>query len=154
MKMVALMKRARVTPNYVVYESGEADVYMTYLRRHGLSENRFPELVTVEVTLHEPEVVPFRDFLTDNVEAHDPGRLTISDIWNAWATHCGADPADKLVEGIRLQDVASLFRGCFGAPEQVRARVGERVQRCWTGYRMTQRPGSSDVLERVGLGEM
>ena len=136
MKMIALMERSRFTDNYVVYESGEADVYMTYLRRHGLNESHFPKLVTVEVTALEPEVIAFRDFIADNIEAHDSGRLTISDIWIAWAAHCGVDPADRMIGAIRQQDVTSLFRGRFGAPEQVRARVDGRVQRCWTGYRM------------------
>ena len=141
MKMVALMERSRVTANYVVYESSGTDVFMTYLERHALTGNHLPELVTVEVTLHETEVTAFRDFLSGSIETHDSGRLTIADIWQAWAAQCEADPADRLIGAIRQQDVASFFRGHFGAPEQVRARLDGRVQRCWTGYRMMPETG-------------
>ena len=138
MKIVALMARSRVTANYVVYEGSGAGVFMTYLERPALTEDRFPELVTVEVTVHEPEITAFRDFLANSIEAHDNGRITIADIWQAWAVHCGADPDDRLVGTIRQQDISTLFMGYFGAPEQGRARVDGRVQRCWTGYRMME----------------
>ena len=135
MKIIALLEWSRDTTNNVVYEGHGAGVAVTYLERNMLADDRIPHLVTVEVTLHEPEVMAFRDFLSSSIEAHDSGRITISDIWGAWAAHCEAHP-DKHIGAIRQQDIASLFRGLFGAPEQVRARVGGRVQRCWTGYRV------------------
>ena len=122
---------------------------MTYLRRHGLNENHFPELVTVEVTVHEPEVIAFRDFLADNIEAHDSGRLTISDIWIAWAAHCGADPADKDDRGHQAtgccQPIQGALRSARAGPRPggwTRAALLDRLSHdtggrvaatCWTG---------------------
>lgn len=136
MKIVALMEWSRDTTNNVVYEGHGAGVAITYLERDALRDGRSHQLVTVEVTLHEPEVTVFRDFLADSIEAHESGRITISDIWRAWASQCEADPADRMIGAIRQQDVSNLLRGHFGAPERGRARVDGRVQRCWTGYRM------------------
>ena len=137
MNIIALTKRGRDTRNYVVYEGSAGGVLLTYIDRQVVPDDPVPELVTVEVTFHGPAVAAFRDFLADSIEVHDSGRITIADIWEAWAAHWGVDHGDNLIGSISQQDVTMHFRGHFLAPEQVRARVEGRVQRCWTGYRMT-----------------
>ena len=136
MTIVALTKRGRGTRNHIVYEGAAGGVLLTYIDRQVVPDDPVPELVTVEVTFHGPAVAAFRDFLADSIEVHDSGRITIAGIWEAWAAHWGVDPGDKLIGSIHWQDVTMHFRGHFLAPEQVRARVEGRVQRCWTGYRM------------------
>ena len=91
--------------------------------RQVVPDDPVPELVTVEVTFHGPAVAAFRDFLADSIEVHDSGRITIADIWEAWAAHWGVDHGDNLIGSISQQDVTMHFRGHFLAPEQVRARV-------------------------------
>ena len=136
MSIIALTKRGRHTRNYVVYKGSAGGVLLTYIDRQVVPDDPVPELVTVEVTFHGPAVAAFRDFLADSIEVHDSGRITIADIWEAWAAHWGVDHGDNLIGSISQQDVTMHFRGHFLAPEQVRARVEGRVQRCWTGYRM------------------
>ena len=136
MNIIALTKRGRDTPNYFVYEGSAGGVLLTYIDRQVVPDDPVPELVTVEVVFHGPAVAAFRDFLADSIEVHDSGRITIADIWEAWAAHWGVDHGDNLIGSISQQDVTMHFRGHFLAPEQVRARVEGRVQRCWTGYRM------------------
>ena len=136
MSIIALTERGRHTRNYVVYKGSAGGVLLTYIDRQVVPDDPVPELVTVEVTFHGPAVAAFRDFLADSIEVHDSGRITIADIWEAWAAHWGVDHGDNLIGSISQQDVTMHFRGHFLAPEQVRARVEGRVQRCWTGYRM------------------
>lgn len=74
-------------------------------------------------------------FLTDSVREQQGSRLTSRQVWAAWARHCGADPADDLIAGVRFTDVARRFRGVFGvAAAKSPTRIDGRLQRYWSGY--------------------
>ncbi len=82
----------------------------------------------------------FARFLGERVEEvdDDEAKVTLGQIWAAWAETHGADPGEKEIAGIRRSDVSDLFRDRFNAGELTRARVDGRVQLCWRGYRIVK----------------
>ena len=80
-------------------------------------------------------VAVFDDFLRASVRVQRGGRLTTRQIWSVWAARCGADPADKVVVGVRFMDVSRRFHATFGATAAKNpARIDGSHQRYWSGY--------------------
>ena len=74
-------------------------------------------------------------FLREHVRVKRGSRLTSRQVWAAWARHCGADPADELIAGVRFLDVAPRFRAVFGVTTATNStRIDGRHQRYWDGY--------------------
>lgn len=74
-------------------------------------------------------------FLRERVRVKRGGRLTSRQIWAMWAKYHNADPADDIIHGVRLTDVARRFRAVFGATAvKTPTRIDGISQRYWVGY--------------------
>ena len=131
-----LMWKQRVTKRTTVFGGRETKIRPVYVESDELPAEPEPVLAIVEVSVCGPEAAVFVEFLDDGIERDDAGRITAGGIWAGWAAHRGADPGEDEIGGISRQDASRLFRLNFGEPEQTRARIDGRVQRCWIGYRL------------------
>ena len=80
-------------------------------------------------------IAAFDNFLRASVRVQRGGRLTTRQIWPVWAARWGADPADKVVGGVRYMDVSRRFRATFGATAaKDPTRIDGELQRYFSGY--------------------
>ena len=74
-------------------------------------------------------------FLRDYVRVKRNGIITSRRIWAVWAARWGADPADDVIAGVLLTDVARRFRAVFGTTAVKKpTRIDGISQRYWVGY--------------------
>lgn len=141
MTIVALLRKQRTTRSTTVFAGPGTDIRTMYVENEALEADQEMVMAVVEFTFLGAETITFVDFLAEHVEFDDDAKITVGEIWAGWAACCGTDPRERLVGGVSRQDVSKLFRAQFGAPEQTRARIDGRVQRCWAGYRLKESGG-------------
>ena len=77
----------------------------------------------------------FDAFLRETVRVKRGSRLTSRRIWPVWAERWGADPADEVIGGLKLIDVARRFRAVFGVTMvETGTRSDGYSQRYWQDY--------------------
>ena len=136
MGILALVSKKKLNKGTVVFEGLGTGIRSLYVERDEVPTARDTVMAVVEFTPLGPGETSFVEFLDKHVERNEDGRITVGELWHAWATRIGTDPRETLSGGIGRHEAARLFRARLGASEQTRARINGRVQRCWTGYRM------------------
>ena len=134
----ALKQQRPTDGTYVLQPLGAGSpVRVLYLEKDAFPDD-VPEYIAVRIVLDDDGAMTrFAQFLEDRVEIGDEAyKLTIGQIWSAWAGMHGADIEDREISGIKRADVPDLFMDRFGAGEMTRAKIGGRTQRCWRGYRI------------------
>ena len=109
-----------------------------YLEKRSVPSG-LPDYVAVRLILDDSGAMGrFARFLEERVEEvdDDEAKITIGQIWAAWAETHGVGADEKEIAGIGRSDVGDLFRDRFNAGELTRGRVDGRVQLCWRGYRI------------------
>ena len=133
------LKRQRPTAaTYVLEPLGVGSpVRVLYLEQDAFPDD-IPEYVAVRIVLDDDGAMTrFAQFLEDRIEIGDSTyKLTIGQMWSAWAGMHGADVEERETAGIKRADVPDLFMDRFGADEMTRAKIDGRTQRCWRGYRI------------------
>ena len=136
MTIIALLLKQKETRRTTVFVGPGTDIRTVYVENEALETGQEKEMAMVEFALLGPGAISFVEFLDDHIALDEAGRVTVGQIWDTWAVHCGTDAREKLIAGISRKDAGKLFGARFGASEQTRARIDGRVQRCWTGFRM------------------
>ncbi|MCY4652124.1 MAG: hypothetical protein OXC95_03055 [Dehalococcoidia bacterium] len=116
-----------------------------YLEKESVPSG-LPDYIAVRVILDDSGAMGrFAQFLEERVKNvdDDEAKITIGQIWDAWAGTHGADPSETDIAGIRRSDVGEFFRDRFNEGDLTRGRVDGRVQLCWRGYRIVD-AGSRD----------
>ena len=134
------MKLERPTPaTYLLQRlGGRFPVRSLYLEK-GSVPSGLPDYVAVRVIVDESGAMgQFAQFLEERVEKvdDDEAKITIGQIWDAWAGTHGAGTGESEIAGVRRSDVGEFFRDRFNADDLTRGRVDGRVQLCWRGYRI------------------
>ena len=142
------LKLGRETSATYVLErlDGKFPVRTLYLEKKSVPSG-LPDYVAVRLVVDESGAMGrFAQFLKERVEEvdddevdddevdDDEARITIGQIWAAWAENHGADADETEIEGIRLSNVGDLFRDRFNAGNLTRGRVDGRMHLCWRGY--------------------
>ena len=140
MQQRILLKLVGVRPNTVIY-SPVADrtalrTDKIYIEKDNLPDE-FPTYITMRLAIDDTGAFSaFADFFLDAV-AHDAeGKLTIDDIWTAWAQHNEADVVVNHIKGVSRTDVPEYVRDILNLGVTTRLRIDGEVTRCWTGYRI------------------
>ncbi len=135
----APLKWARNTDATHVLEplGDDSPVRTIYLEKKSFPSD-VPDYVAVRVVVDESGAMGrFARFLDERVERGDKdAKVTVAQIWAAWAGIHGAAPDRREIEGIKLSDAPDLFRDRFGAEEMSRAKIDGKTRWCWRGYRI------------------
>ena len=112
-----------------------------------------PDYVAVRIIVDESGAMGrFARFLEDRVERGDKdSKITVAQIWAAWAGMHGAAIDEKEIEGVRRADVSDLFRDRYGAGDLTRAKIDGKTRWCWRGYRIVD-SGSKEQARESGTG--
>ena len=148
---VVLNGRERMAPNTPVlpvtraYVSGSALPETFIADRLPIYFGVFPILNSAELIaaaaaaaeeiVREAAIARFDHFLWKSVRVHKGGKLSSWRVWQAWAEHCGADPDDREISGVRFKDIAPRIRKNLEVTAaKSPAFVDGKVRRYWDGY--------------------
>ena len=135
-KIVVEMHFERETVNTIRYAAAPGSpVTNLYVNKSGLPDE-FPKDIVVTIDAPDDHVTVLHEFLDTAVVRDQDGRLTSGQLWEAWAAHSGSGPDTDPIQGIRRQQIGTLFRERHQVPAATRARVDGRVQRVWVGWRL------------------
>lgn len=100
-----------------------------------------PDYVAVRVIVDESGAMGrFAQFLEDRVEGVDDedAKITIGQIWSAWAQTHGVGADEREIAGIKRSDVGELFKDRFGAGDLTRGKIDGKSRWCWRNYRIVE----------------
>lgn len=97
-----------------------------------------PEVVQREITAAvSAEQGEFGDWLHHVLIEDGRAKVSVPQIWEAWAAHVGEDdPQQKVIDDVRRQDVPKRVRDLCNLGPATILRIGTQVQRGWSGYRL------------------
>ena len=134
-------RKNRPAPN-----TPDLPVNLEYVNRAALDDGFIAEkrpiyfgLSAADHKIDPPDAIAaFDAFLRKFVRVKRGGRLTSRQIWAVWAARWGANPDERVIEGVQLADVARRFRAVFGATAVKKpTRIDGISQRYWQGFTIT-----------------